>query len=929
MALTRSHASNILDSDLKSSCRVTTTSNITLSGSAPNTYDGITLVANDRILVQGQTDGTQNGIYFVSILGTGSNGTWTRATDAQYAYSLSPGVVIYIEEGTANGNRFYVINTPGNIVIGTTSITFTSFNGPRGGNTMLQFNDATTLAGATYWSYNKTSGNLYSNSTTASTTSTTGALVVTGGVGIGGVVNLASDLNVGGNLVVSGTTTTVNSSTVSVNDVNIVLANNSPSSTLSDGAGITVNGPSPAATILYTHATTSWNLNKAVIAPSYTTLSGGQYTGYFTGPIGANTANTAVFTTVSTGNVSITGNNWLITNNINTTTGTNANLFIDPDGSGDAVFSPQTEVFILSPVTSNSTSTGALVVTGGVGIAGNAYVGNLVTSSGIFWSNGFASTISYTASTSSPTVQRLGDQWYDTSSDILYTRVNDGSSSFWLDISSVPNSFSNLVATQANIATLNVTGNLNFTNVYAYVTVAGNITAGNIVAPGGGLFANNYYYSNGIPFTGGAASVPGGSNGSGLLQFGDTGFIFGGTTYFKYDKTTGNIVGNGTNISTSATTGAIVLAGGMGIGGNLNVSGLINGALNGTVGATTKNTGYFTNLSSTDATAGNNSLQVFQVLNGSSTMGMGAQMGSGSYNSLTVSGDSVFTFTSGAVGNGNLTIAPWASATSGIRIASAANVATITLAGNVSSSAGIYAATTFYRAGTRLPIFTTASSAPTGNVVGDFWYKSGSDILYQYVNDSSNSFWLDLTTKPSQYANISITSNLYVAGTVSSSIIPGSNNTYNLGNASFVWGTVYGTTFSGTATTAKYADLAENYLSDEPLDPGDVVIFGGRKEIRSSERYADPRIAGVISTNPAYLMNSELDDSYPVALTGRVPCKVVGPVRKGDVLTSSNIIGVAQALNRSDFEPGCVLGKSLENHNENTVKTIEIVVGRF
>jgi hypothetical protein len=123
--------------------------------------------------------------------------------------------------------------------------------------------------------------------------------------------------------------------------------------------------------------------------------------------------------------------------------------------------------------------------------------------------------------------------------------------------------------------------------------------------------------------------------------------------------------------------------------------------------------------------------------------------------------------------------------------------------------------------------------------------------------------------------------------------------------------------------------LAENYLSDEPLDPGDVVIFGGKKEIKSSYRYADTRIAGVISTNPAYLMNSDLEDSYPVALTGRVPCKVVGPVYKGDVLTTSNIIGVAQVLNSGDFEPGCLLGKSLEDHNENTIKTIEIVVGRY
>jgi hypothetical protein len=252
---------------------------------------------------------------------------------------------------------------------------------------------------------------------------------------------------------------------------------------------------------------------------------------------------------------------------------------------------------------------------------------------------------------------------------------------------------------------------------------------------------------------------------------------------------------------------------------------------------------------------------------------------------------------------------------------------------NIGSTSGYWAniyGTNIYQNGTRLSKFTTSASAPSSNVVGDFWYKSGSDILYQYVNDGTNSFFLDLTTKPSQYANLSITSNLYVSGTVSSSIIPAANTSLNLGSATANWGTVYAVTLSGTATTAKYADLAENYLSDEHLDPGDVVIFGGRKEITISYRYADTRLAGVISTDPAYLMNSDLEDSYPVALTGRVPCKVLGPVLKGDVLVSSDLVGVAQALRSdSDFRPGCILGKSLEDHPNNTIKTIEVVVGRY
>jgi hypothetical protein len=206
---------------------------------------------------------------------------------------------------------------------------------------------------------------------------------------------------------------------------------------------------------------------------------------------------------------------------------------------------------------------------------------------------------------------------------------------------------------------------------------------------------------------------------------------------------------------------------------------------------------------------------------------------------------------------------------------------------------------------------------------------SANDIILGFQGASQGTGALTLTPWATASGGIRISCAANVTTITSTTIVPAANVTYNLGSTTSNWNNVYAVTFSGTATTAKYADLAENYLSDEPLDPGDVVIFGGRKEIKSSYRYADTRIAGVISTNPAYLMNSDLEDSYPVALTGRVPCKVLGPVSKGDVLTTSNIVGVAMTLDKQDFAPGCVLGKSLEDHAFNTIKTIEIVVGRF
>ena len=86
-----------------------------------------------------------------------------------------------------------------------------------------------------------------------------------------------------------------------------------------------------------------------------------------------------------------------------------------------------------------------------------------------------------------------------------------------------------------------------------------------------------------------------------------------------------------------------------------------------------------------------------------------------------------------------------------------------------------------------------------------------------------------------------------------------------------------------------------------------------------------------MSTNPAYIMNAGADGEsvVQVALLGRVPCNVVGIISKGDRLVSSDIPGVAQALNPTLYNPGCIIGKALENYNSNQVGTIEVVVGRL
>ena len=131
-------------------------------------------------------------------------------------------------------------------------------------------------------------------------------------------------------------------------------------------------------------------------------------------------------------------------------------------------------------------------------------------------------------------------------------------------------------------------------------------------------------------------------------------------------------------------------------------------------------------------------------------------------------------------------------------------------------------------------------------------------------------------------------------------------------------------TLTGTATAAQYADLAERYHAGSPIEAGTVVLFGGEHEIEASNEDASTRVAGIVSTAPAFMMNKDAgsDDSHPyVALAGRVPCKVTGEIRKGDMLVSA-ANGHAKA---SAFVGGAMIGKALEDFNGES-GTIEIAV---
>lgn len=161
-----------------------------------------------------------------------------------------------------------------------------------------------------------------------------------------------------------------------------------------------------------------------------------------------------------------------------------------------------------------------------------------------------------------------------------------------------------------------------------------------------------------------------------------------------------------------------------------------------------------------------------------------------------------------------------------------------------------------------------------------------------------------------------------------SSFNPGANATINMGTSSLKYNTIYAVEFNGTATTAEYADLAERFEADDVYMPGTVVELGGAKEITKASSELSDEVFGVISTRAAYLMNAGAGSDAthpPVAMSGRVPVRVIGAVNKGDRLVSAGN-GLARAALKSEVNNFNVIGRSLETKYSEEEGTVEAIV---
>jgi cytoskeletal protein CcmA (bactofilin family) len=263
---------------------------------------------------------------------------------------------------------------------------------------------------------------------------------------------------------------------------------------------------------------------------------------------------------------------------------------------------------------------------------------------------------------------------------------------------------------------------------------------------------------------------------------------------------------------------------------------------------------------------------------------------------------------------------------------------TITAQGNITTparmSTGNLNVNTFVTIGTTLATGGTATvnalavnttANITGNINGSGITLTSSGVVdksFQANGGLQNTPIGNATASSATFTTVN-TGDVLVTGNVDPSL----DATYDLGNLTYRWANIYASgTVTANATFALYADLAEMYVPDQYYDPGTVVVFGGEQEITATDQQGDTRVAGAISTQPAYVMNEAQENGIALALRGKVPVKVVGSVNKGDLLITSNVAGYATAAKFYQPDPNAVFAKSLERDDGTEPRVIWAVI---
>ena len=488
-----------------------------------------------------------------------------------------------------------------------------------------------------------------------------------------------------------------------------------------------------------------------------------------------------------------------------------------------------------------------------------------------------------TASATQPASNVTGDLWYDTVNQQVkvYTGasfivVGPAFTSTEGTAGAIPETVNDNTATPHYITGLYVAG----TRV-AIVSKDANFTA---AAPTSTLFPTIY---KGITISNSADTVMAGnvrntgnvvitSGGASTAVIQSTGVLITG-----FNSVTGNVIGG--NVSTAG----LVTATGNVTGGNVVSIAAISGA---SVVATANVTGG--NISTAGLATVTGNVTGGNINTGGLVTAVGNVRGGNIVSAAAVSGVSIVA--SGNVDSGNLR-----------------STGLVSVAGNVTSAANI-AGTFFIGNGsqlTGLSLGVSVTKFVNGTTEGNVGVTNG-NINFN-VGGVSNVVVIDTTTV---YANVVSVASITKTGT---------NAVGNIGSSSNYFNQVF-----AQATTALYADVAERFASDELLEPGTVVELGGTQEITRSLTALSEKVFGVISTRPAYTMNGGAgeDDTHPkVAMTGRVPVKVTGYIRKGDRLVAAGD-GIARAAQPGEATAFNVIGRSLVDKTTPESGTIEAIV---
>jgi hypothetical protein len=507
----------------------------------------------------------------------------------------------------------------------------------------------------------------------------------------------------------------------------------------------------------------------------------------------------------------------------------------------------------------------------------------------------------------------------------------NGSQLTGIDATSIQSGTSNVrvVSSGGNVAT-GVGGTSNVVVVATtgqFVTgvnsVSGNVTGGNVL-------------------TAGVVSATGNITGGNVSATNLTGTLLTATqTNITSVGTLGSLSVTGTATVGNVSTAGTVSATGNVTGGNLLTSGLIsatgnifggnalfsgNLTVNGNVTYINSNVVTINDLAINLA---NNAANVAQTNNGGIELGpQGSPFVTFLYNSS--SNAMVSSVGLSAVANvtgGNLVTAGLITATGNIQGGNLRTAGLISATGQITGSqfngsgAGLTSIPNSALSNSSITVNGTAIAlGGSGTVTANAATLTGTVLNATVVTTSITSTGaLNSGSITSGFGSIDIGTDTVTCGGI---VNANGNGVGNIGSSSTYFNTVF-----AKATSAQYADLAEKYTADADYEPGTVVMFGGDQEVTVCSADACRRVAGVISTNPSYIMNGTLQSAHvaTVALTGRVPCRVVGTVRKGDLMVSA---GNGAARAEENPSVGTVIGKALADF-EGTAGVIEVVVGRF